>query len=257
MRVSKFLGLLPILIASPVWGNDSAAELAAGGIILVRSDGIAMVEEDLAISLDEVRVTYLFRNETPAPITTRVAFPVPQWDEDDEGDLELDRTSKNPMNFSLTINGQATTFETEVRKAGTKVNVTHHWTQTFPPGQDVKVEHRYRPVAGGFFSPEERYPSAALDKELTQAFCVGPTLLASLKRNPAYLRTVGYILKSGANWRGPIRRFRLTLTKAKPRDKISVCLPDTRKVSPSQFVVDRTNFTPTADLRVLFIPAEK
>ena len=53
------LGLC-LLAAPPALANDSTAEMAAGGITLLKSDGIAMKSEDLAISIDEVRVRYIF-----------------------------------------------------------------------------------------------------------------------------------------------------------------------------------------------------
>jgi Domain of unknown function (DUF4424) len=43
------------------------------------------------------------------------------------------------------------------------------------------------------------------------------------------MQTVHYILKSGANWKGPIQKFKLTLVKRTPKDKISLCMPDTKK----------------------------
>jgi hypothetical protein len=137
------------------------------------------------------------------------------------------------------------------------VNTTYYWTQTYPPGRDVIVEHRYRPGAGGFFTPTDKYPSPELEKELTNTYCVGPKLLPAIKKTENFARTVSYILKSGANWKGPIGQFKLTLIKANEKDKISLCEPDTRKTSPTTFVIERKDFTPTSDLRILFIPATK
>jgi hypothetical protein len=64
---------------------------------------------------------------------------------------------------------------------------------------------------------------------------------------------VHYILTTGANWKGPIGTFKLTIAKNSPKDKVSVCLPDTRKTSPLTFEVVRHDFVPTQDLKVLFI----
>jgi hypothetical protein len=248
-------GMAGSLIALPCLANDSAAELAAGGITLVRSDGIAMVSEDLTISTELVTVSYVFRNETQAPITTRVAFPVPEWDEEYEGDIDLDRQSKNPMNFSVKVDGKPVKFETDIKRKSGRVAVTHHWTQTFPVG-DLRVDHRYRPVAGAFFGPDNRNEIPELDRQLRETYCVGPTLLAAIKKQQTLVKTVAYILKSGANWKGPIRKFKLTLVKDKPKDRISICLPDTRKASPTTFVVERTDFTPTQDLKIAFISTD-
>jgi stress response protein YsnF len=85
---------------------------------------------------------------------------------------------------------------------------------------------------------------------------VGPKLLAGMRRQEQnFLWAVHYILTTGANWRGPIKRFRLVIEKDAPGDKVSVCLPDTRRASPTTFEVVRTNFVPDKDLRILFIPA--
>jgi hypothetical protein len=94
--------------------------------------------EDLTISSEQIDVSCFFRNQTGAPIPTRIAFPVPEWDE------------------------------------------------------EMKT-----------------------------------------------IQTVNYILKSGANWKGPIRKFKLMLVKQSPKDKISVCLPETRKTSPTTYVVGK------------------
>ncbi|MBN2574354.1 MAG: DUF4424 family protein [Deltaproteobacteria bacterium] len=66
---------------------------------------------------------------------------------------------------------------------------------------------------------------------------------------------VHYTLTTGANWRGPIGRFKLTLAKDSPRDVISTCIPDTRRTSAKTFEVVREDFVPTEDLKILFVPA--
>ena len=67
-----------LLLASPASANDSSAELAAGGIVLTKTDAITMQREDLALSPSEVRVRYEMRNDTGQPVTLRVAFPMPE-----------------------------------------------------------------------------------------------------------------------------------------------------------------------------------
>jgi hypothetical protein len=65
------------VLATPAVANDSTAELAAGGLVLTRTDAIVMKSEDLFISADEVRVRYVFLNTSGKDVTTRVAFPMP------------------------------------------------------------------------------------------------------------------------------------------------------------------------------------
>ncbi|TIT62302.1 MAG: DUF4424 domain-containing protein, partial [Mesorhizobium sp.] len=48
------------LSAAPALANDSVAELGTGGLILSRSDAVAMQSEDLFISPQKVTVDYVF-----------------------------------------------------------------------------------------------------------------------------------------------------------------------------------------------------
>jgi len=54
--------------------NDSGSELAAGGIVLVKNDDIAMQREDLTLSPSEVRVRYEMRNDSGNPNVHLVIF---------------------------------------------------------------------------------------------------------------------------------------------------------------------------------------
>ena len=69
---------LALAVVAPAAANDSSSELAAGGIVLVKTDAITMQREDLTLSPSEVRVRYEMRNDTSQPVTLRVAFPMPE-----------------------------------------------------------------------------------------------------------------------------------------------------------------------------------
>ncbi|RYE72919.1 MAG: DUF4424 domain-containing protein, partial [Oxalobacteraceae bacterium] len=64
---------------------------------------------------------------------------------------------------------------------------------------------------------------------------------------------VGYILSSGANWRGPIKDFRLVVDKGKPANLVSFCMDGVRKISPTQFEVRKTDYEPDHDLNILIV----
>jgi len=254
--------LLPLvcvaLVSLPTTGhaNDSSALLEAGGIVLTTSADVTMESEDLTIGQSRVRVSYVFRNKGTAEVRSRVAFPVPPYPEVADYDIQIDRNSRNPMGFKLWVDGKPTAFETEqktkVGKDGVREKkVTHHWMQVFPPQRAVEIVHEYIPVAGGFFS----HSGVDFREEMARTYCVGPKLMAALERSERWLRTVHYILTTGANWKGPIGSFKLTIVKEAPGDKVSVCLPDTQRVSATAFEVTRTNFVPDKDLKLLFIPA--
>lgn len=69
---------LALAFVGSAMANDSSSELAAGGIVLVKTDAITMQREDLTLSPSEVRVRYEMRNDTGQPVTLRVAFPMPE-----------------------------------------------------------------------------------------------------------------------------------------------------------------------------------
>lgn len=141
-------------------------------------------------------------------------------------------------------------------------------TQTFPAGAQVRVSHRYRPAAGGSVGGALT-PEARADKEwnpLAQyraQYCVDDSFLAGIDRklargteaNPVYMSEtwLGYVLSSGANWRGPIRHFRLVVDKGAADNLVSFCMDGVKKISPTRFEVVKENFEPEADLAVLIV----
>lgn len=240
-----------------VQANDAVAALGAGGIVLGTTDDIAMEQEDLFISEEKIRVSYIFRNTSDHDIKTRVAFPVPEFPVESDQDLGLDRESQNPMDFSVSVNGKPKSFDTEIKKKDGNVKVTHHWVQTFPAGKTLSVKHVYRPATGGeaqmYFREEDR--TAKIEK-----YCIEPGFAAWIdkinlpeKGSVASPRYVDYILTTGANWKGPIGKFRLTLQKENPEDKLTFCGTGVKKVDARTFVVEKTNFTPEQDLHVMFV----
>ncbi|WP_246765241.1 DUF4424 domain-containing protein [Aminobacter sp. SR38] len=94
-------------MSAPASANDTTAQLGAGGLIIGRSDQIAMESEDLFISPEKVTVDYVFRNNSDKDVETLVAFPMP----DIEGspyanvDIPVD-ASDNFLGFSVSIDGQ-------------------------------------------------------------------------------------------------------------------------------------------------------
>lgn len=151
---------------------------------------------------------------------------------------------------------------------------TAHWTtrttvtrtQVFPAGREVKVSHTYRPLAGGsvggLFEPRFRKdPEFAAEVAARRAtYCVDDDFLrafdAAAKKEPKAIRSevwLGYVLTSGANWKGPIRDFRLVVDKGDSKNLVSFCATGVKKIAPTRFEVRYRNFTPTKDLNVLIV----
>lgn len=316
--------LVVALGAAPSSANDSSASVAAGGLVLQRSDSIAMLNEDLYVSAEEIRVRYRFRNLRQAPLTTVVAFPMAPRVLTDEfgGDIVY------PSEFHTSVDGKPVEIRLE-RKAIVKgrdvtavlqrhkiplapdsimtsteamdrlpkrdrdtlvrsglageeewdddgramkkhliplwsVEEKYWWTQTFPAGRDVIIEHRYVPGAGGSVESPIAFPEfrgTPEAKAFIARYCIDRSFLAAVDARRSRGdggpmmpdRHIDYILKTGANWAQPIGDFRLVVDKGKPGNLVSFCADQVRKISPIQFEVRRKNWRPDRDLHVLII----
>ncbi|MEP6652085.1 MAG: DUF4424 family protein [Myxococcales bacterium] len=241
--------------------NDSRAVVEGGVLTLKKSDGIAMESEELSITPHRVDVAYVFRNTTSVDISTVVAFPMAPF-VFQEGPLEgedLEDARKQSWNtsghFSVVVDGSAVTFETIAKVTPESVTVTHHWVQTFPAGKTVSVKHRFYPEGAFIYSFENE---TGLEGRLAREYCVGHVLARALKRRgEGTIFQVHYVLRTGANWKGPIGHFVLRIQKETAVQRASVCLDGIKKIDDRTFVLDKTRFIPTSDLKIAFIdPAQ-
>ena len=131
VRRFALMGAVLLAVVPPAGANDSSSELAAGGLVLTKTDAIAMQREDLVLSPKQVRVRYEMRNDTGAPVTLRVAFPMPDMPVEmpAEGlsvlgkdgapvawNLDMTKvTEPNFLRFQLTVNGRPQAVETDIR----------------------------------------------------------------------------------------------------------------------------------------------
>jgi uncharacterized protein DUF4424 len=142
--------------------------------------------------------------------------------------------------------------------------------QVFPPIRAVTVEHQYRPSVGS--SPDtilrsSLRRSSALGQEVARyrkEYCVQDTFLAELDKraggnqtNSANLqeRRISYVLKTGANWAGPIRSFKLIIDPGGSDRLVSFCPGRLKASSATGNTLEYTasDFKPDADLKILVI----
>jgi hypothetical protein len=253
-----------MLSGSLLSANDATAVLDTGGIVLQQSEHIVMEEEELFISQEIIRVKYVFYNSSAQAITTRVAFPLPSFQEEPNQDMPLRPEAHKPLSFKLKIADEARSFDTEIKRHDGMIDMTHHWMQTFPAKERLTVEHEYKPAVGSevFLSP---HPD---DKaRYTETYCIESNLQKWIDRNhdidsaseisskakiitPKY---VHYVLKTGAHWKDAIKKFRLIIKKQSPAEKISLCVNGIKKQDASTFVLEKSNFIPKNDLKILFL----
>lgn len=119
------MALVLLALPSAALANDSIAGLGAGGLILGRTDAISMQSEDLFLSLDEVKVDYVFVNSTDADLETIVAFPMPDIAANPYEMPNLpDNTVDNFLDFEITIDGRPVQTKLEQRASAVGVDIT-------------------------------------------------------------------------------------------------------------------------------------
>lgn len=319
MNMLIALPLSALLLVTSAVANDSTAEMGAGGLVLLKTDAIDMVSEDLYVSPSQVRVRYIFRNRTPKDVETVVAFPMPEEDlaYRDHGDVAY------PREFVTRVAGKTVTMALEEKAmvngkdhrallaalkvplsgdpderlnqlgradqdrllalglavqdgeesesgkryltAAWTVRRTYHWTQRFPAGRDLIVEHSYAPGTGGSIGTPLTmlgFRAEAEGKAYAARYCTDPAFLAGVDKLARAAGTVDatlpelrvqYVLKTGANWRAPIGDFRLVVDKVSPENLVSFCADGVRKISPTRFEVRHRNWRPDRDLDILII----
>ena len=144
---------------------------------------------------------------------------------------------------------------------------TYTWETTFPAGEVVTVEHRYKPSVGGtvgvaFLSePYEDYDPAA---EYAQKYCTDEDFLDAVRATltspdepwsaPFFESWISYILTTGGNWGGgAIENFRLVVDKGSPDNLVSFCGEDVKKIGPTTFEMVKTDFWPDRELEILIL----
>jgi hypothetical protein len=328
--MKRFLAVAAALATIPAVANDTSAVLTTGGLEFVSHGEIAMESEELYISRDEIRVTYVFRNDGDQDHDLLVAFPMPDIVPDHYSPVAYPMgPSDNLFEFETTFNGapvEATLHEYAfaagvdrtklIRKLDLPIvpisqeaidatdalddattaelmhlglvspdeydagegwekhfwpnwtyKATYTWEATFPAGERVTVEHRYKPSVGGtvgvaFLSdPYEDYDPAA---EYQEKYCTDDAFLAAVRKTlanpdepwtaPFFESWISYILTTGGNWAGGgIENFRLIVDKGREENLVSFCGEDIKKIGPTTFEMVKTDFWPQQELEILIL----
>jgi Domain of unknown function (DUF4424) len=144
-------------------------------------------------------------------------------------------------------------------------------TQIFPAGKTIVVEHSYKPVIGGSVGGMLMKQYRKENADYLKGYCVEKAFLkgfdAAMTAQEKAAKASGeeggggmfveywldYVLKSGANWKGPIKDFRLVVDKGKTGNLVSFCMDGVKKIGPTQFEVRKVNYEPSKDLNILIV----
>ncbi len=138
---------------------------------------------------------------------------------------------------------------------------TYTWEATFKAGTTHEVVHIYQPSVGGTVAvtflaePYDNYDPAT---EYKKKYCTDEGFVNSVKKTlpdpkepygaPFTEMWLSYIWSTGANWNGPIGKFRLTIDKGRPENLVSFCWDGkVTKTSPTTFEMEATDFYPPYD----------
>jgi hypothetical protein len=141
-----------------------------------------------------------------------------------------------------------------------ETRVQFYWTQHFPANGTVQVLHNYQPIVGGSYIVRSDAGDLAVKpycgsaESLTQIREIKSRITKKDEIDAVLLeRRIQYILTTGNNWSGPIRRFRLTITKDSPEDILVTCMPGLKAVSATNYELTRTDFHPDTELTLLIL----
>ncbi len=139
------------------------------------------------------------------------------------------------------------------------------WTQTFPAMRAVVLDQSYRPSVGSSAQTRigtSNWKSLPGSARYIRRFCIDPSIVGSVQRAmrskkidypPFGEQRIAYILKTGANWAGPIEMFHLTVDKGDAANLLSFCGDSVVKTGPTKFEVHKHNFVPRDDLSILIL----
>lgn len=141
------------------------------------------------------------------------------------------------------------------------IKTTYYWEQLFPPKEIVEIEHAYQPSVGR--ASETSIGGSELgeetdDREHRQKYCVTDSFdrqIGRLKNKRIDVRPfwLTYVLKTGSNWSGPIRQFRLVIERDHPSTFVSFCGQNVRRLNAMQSELRSRNYYPMKDLHILFL----
>jgi hypothetical protein len=184
--------------ASVALANGVVTQRKAGGLVFTKTDTISIASEDLYISRDEIRVSYIYQSKAPKSQNVTISFPMPEVPLDDGPDTEdafmNDKISdtRNYMNFKVTVDGKPVQSRMVERALFGKKDITARLKKDSVPllltGKDrqelltkmpeavkaalVKEELLSKMESNGFYMTNWSYQVLF---EWEQAFTPGPT----------------------------------------------------------------------------------
>lgn len=142
----------------------------------------------------------------------------------------------------------------------------YYWKTSFAPGKDIEVSHSYRPSVGGTvattFLDGDNQPKGDRYEEYRKKFCIDDAFVKLARKSNAAMQAgepylvenwISYVLNTGANWYGPIKKFTLIVDKGEEDNFVSFCGDGVEKTGPTTFEMTKEDFWPEKDLDILLL----
>lgn len=230
-------------ITAAVLASDGAARAADGD-----GNSLAIEQQELEVAPERVRALYVLRNTSQAEQTITMTMPIETFVGDDDNDAQALVPWERA---TIYVNGAPRKVDLRARRDGNTLRVSYRWKQTIAAGGKITVEHEYDP-GGQVMLPRGGEANAADWAQLTTDYCLDKATQRWGQAAQRKGQRVHYLL-SGLAGSGNVAQFKLTLKKAKPTQRLSVCLPGLRKVDGLTMALERKLFTPPDALRILYL----
>ena len=102
-----------VLLPQYVVANDGFGALGIGGVVLSKTDSIAIQKEVLDISCDNITVSYEFVNESRFDETATLMFPLPAYSANPPESGII--AHGQPHGFTIKVDGKPVAYRTEVK----------------------------------------------------------------------------------------------------------------------------------------------
>jgi hypothetical protein len=142
----------------------------------------------------------------------------------------------------------------------------YYWKTSFDTGRDIAVRHSYRPSVGGTvattYLDENDQPKGEQYEDYKKRFCIDDAFVKLGRASNEAMRNdqpywvenwISYVLTTGANWAGPIKKFTLIVDKGEQDNFVSFCGEGVKKTGPTTFEMTKEDFYPENDLDILLL----
>ncbi|HEY2345163.1 MAG TPA: DUF4424 family protein [Xanthomonadaceae bacterium] len=106
------VALVALALPGLAAADDGVTEKGVGGIVLGKTDRVAMVHEQLDVGCSQIRVSFDFLNESDGDVTHDLIFPLPAYPAFLSG---MDYPAGAPADFTIAVDGRPAPFHTLVR----------------------------------------------------------------------------------------------------------------------------------------------